>query len=293
VAFFFKTDGYWKSIKDGLAGSAQGGFNATKLGALSIPIPPLSEQRRIVGILDEAFDGITTAKANAETNLQNARGLFEGHLRSVFTQRGAKPRASEWHSTKLAELAAVQSGSGFPIKHQGKVKGGIPFYKVSDMNLTGNEREMTYENNSITEDARRELGAFLFPAGSIIFPKIGGAIATNKKRLTTRDCCVDNNVMGVIPKGGKIDSEFLYHFFLGHDLSLFANEAHLPSIKKTIVEDWEMCVPKTLSEQRRLVAQLDAFTEETQHLESIYLQKLATLEALKKSLLHQAFTGQL
>jgi type I restriction enzyme, S subunit len=50
VSLFFQTSGYWKSIKDGSAGSAQGGFNATKLGALSIPIPPLPEQQRIVDI---------------------------------------------------------------------------------------------------------------------------------------------------------------------------------------------------------------------------------------------------
>jgi type I restriction enzyme, S subunit len=84
---FLQTDRYWKSIKDGSAGSAQGGFNATKLGALAIPIPPLPEQRQIVGILDEAFEGIATAKANAERNLQNARAIFESHLQSVFTKR--------------------------------------------------------------------------------------------------------------------------------------------------------------------------------------------------------------
>ena len=88
VLLFFQTAGYWQSIKDGSSGSAQGGFNATKLGALSIPVPPLPEQQRIVGILDEAFDAIATAKTNAEKNLQNARALFESHLQSVFTQRG-------------------------------------------------------------------------------------------------------------------------------------------------------------------------------------------------------------
>ena len=65
VLLFFQTACYWQSIKDGSSGSAQGGFNATKLGALTIPVPPLPEQQRIVGILDEAFAGIATAKAHA------------------------------------------------------------------------------------------------------------------------------------------------------------------------------------------------------------------------------------
>ena len=61
-----------------------------------IPLPPLPEQQRIVGILDEAFEGIATAKANAEKNLQNARALFESHLQSVFTHRG-----KEWEKQPL------------------------------------------------------------------------------------------------------------------------------------------------------------------------------------------------
>jgi len=162
-----------------------------------------------------------------------------------------------WKTTQLSAVAAVQSGAGFPDRYQGQSDGEIPFYKVSDMNIAGNEREMVFENNSITEEARRELGAFLFPQGSTIFPKIGGAIATNKKRLTTRDCCVDNNVMGVIPKPGKINSEFLFYFFLAHDLSEFANEAHLPSIRKTVVEDWPIILPVSLAEQQRIVGLLD------------------------------------
>ena len=69
---------------------------------LPIPVPPLPEQQRIVGILDEAFEGIATAKANAEKNLQNARALFESHLQSVFTQRG-----EGWVEKRLGEVAAI------------------------------------------------------------------------------------------------------------------------------------------------------------------------------------------
>lgn len=168
---------------------------------------------------------------------------------------------SGWIETCISDVAAVQSGSGFPVRYQGQVGRDIPFYKVSDMNISGNERQMFNENNSITEDERLDLGAFLFPKGSTIFPKIGGAIATNKKRLTTRACCVDNNVMGVVPKAGKIESEFLFYFFLKHDLSHFSNEAHLPSIKKTAVECWPIALPASLQEQRRIVAILDSAFE--------------------------------
>ena len=74
----------------------------------TIPVPPLPEQRRIVGILDEAFAGIATAKANAEKNLQNARALFESHLQSVFTQRG-----KGWVEKRLGEVAESISTAHF------------------------------------------------------------------------------------------------------------------------------------------------------------------------------------
>ena len=166
-----------------------------------------------------------------------------------------------WIETTISEVAQVQSGSGFPEKQQGLTDQPIHFYKVSDMNIAGNEREMIYANNTISDVVRQQLGASIFPKGSTIFPKIGGAIATNKKRLTTLNCCVDNNVMGVIPKLEKVDSEFLYYFFSAHDLSDFANEAHLPSIKKTTVEGWSIRLPKELGEQQRIVSILDAAFE--------------------------------
>ena len=90
-----------------------------------------------------------------------------------------------WEVKTLKEVADIQSGSGFPEKFQGISDQNIPFYKVSDMNLVGNEREMIFENNTISESVRAQLGASIFPEGSTIFPKIGGAIFTNKKRITS------------------------------------------------------------------------------------------------------------
>ncbi|MBI5006195.1 MAG: restriction endonuclease subunit S [Nitrosomonadales bacterium] len=269
-------------------GVAQQNLSLAQVQEFQIPLPSLPDQQRLVGILDEAFDGIATATANAEQNLQNARALFESHLQSVFTQRG-----EGWDETTLSAVASINSGAGFPLRHQGKVENGTPFYKVSDMNLPGNERIMENENNSITEKIRAELGATIFPSGSVIFPKIGGAIATNKKRLVGRPCCVDNNVMVATPRSGKITSEYLYYFFRSYNLSDFANDAHLPSIKKSTLENWKISVPIKLAAQEMIARQLDELDDEVDRLESLYQRKLAALDELKKSLLHQAFSGML
>jgi len=80
---FFQTMEYWDIVNRGISGSAQGGFNASKLSNLFLPLPPLPEQKRIVAILDKAFEGINQAVANAEKNLANARELFESYLNNV------------------------------------------------------------------------------------------------------------------------------------------------------------------------------------------------------------------
>ena len=263
-----------------------------KLASVEIPIPPLAEQKRIVALLDEAFAGIDEAKAKADLNLSSSKIIIGLHLKSIFNQGGCVANEG-WQKTKLLNLADVQSGSAFPTERQGKVPNGIPFYKVSDMNISGNERYMINENNSVTEDVRRILSASIFPKGSIIFPKVGGAIATNKKRITTRVCCVDNNVMGAIPKPGKMTSEFLYYFFLAYNLSEFANEAHLPSIKKTTVEEWELSVPRNTKDQECIVEKLDVLTDNIHKLTQIAERKITALVELKSSLLTQAFGGEL
>ncbi|MCM2289222.1 MAG: restriction endonuclease subunit S [Sulfuritalea sp.] len=153
---------------------------------------------------------------------------------------------------RLADVATIDSGAGFPLVYQGTQNAEFPFLKVSDMNLAGNERAIQIWNHSIAEDVRGKLRAKAFPAGALIFPKIGAAIGTNKKRQLTRPSCVDNNVMAVVPRVGLLEPDFLYFLFLAKNLSDFASASNPPSIRKSDVENWAVGVP-SISEQRRIV----------------------------------------
>ena len=104
VSLFFQTRAYWAAISRGLSGSAQGGFNASKLAALAIPLPPPPEQKRIVAILDEAFAGIATAVANTEKNLANARELFDSGLDSAITGKLAQDWRRAHPDTESASI---------------------------------------------------------------------------------------------------------------------------------------------------------------------------------------------
>lgn len=167
----------------------------------------------------------------------------------------------------LVNVAEVRSGWGFPVAEQGSRAGRYPFYKVSDMNVPGNETLMARANNYIDEHAARRLGVSPAPSGTVIFPKIGAAVATNKKRLLTTESAYDNNVMGVVP-GGALLPRYLLYWMQTIDLAQIANDSGaVPSIRKSDMETIEIPVPP-LEVQREIVRILDTFTELEAELEA-------------------------
>ena len=266
------------------AGSTVRNLNIDLASRVSLPVPPLSEQHRIVAILDEAFDGIATAKANAEKNLQNARALFESHLQSVFTQRG-----EGWIERSIGDICTLKSGTSVGVSLE-KAKGEIPYVKVSDMTYAGNETEIVSSSRFLDmADVGKNA---VFPAGTTIFPKRGGAILTNKKRLTALPICADLNIMGVIPSG-NLHPRLLYYYFLNVDMRLIGSGSSIPQINNYDIAPLKISFPETQDEQEAILQILDNLSAETQRLESLYQRKLAALDALKQSLLHQAFSGAL
>lgn len=124
---------------------------------------PLPEQRRIVGILDEAFEGLATAKANAEKNLQNARALFESHLQAVFTQRG-----DGWVETKVGAIGKVAMCKRV-FKDETTAVGEIPFYKIGTF---GKEAD-AFISHRVYDEYRRK---FSFPKKGAVLISAAGTI---------------------------------------------------------------------------------------------------------------------
>ena len=143
------------------------------------------------------------------------------------------------------------------MDRQGQTDEEIPFLKVSDMNLPGNETRIVSWNNTVSRKVLRELRAKAFPAGTVIFPKIGAAIATNKKRILTRESTYDNNVMGIVPDRACLVPEYLHTYLLGFNLSGWASDAQPPSMRKTTVEAHSIPLP-LLSTQQQIVVEIEA-----------------------------------
>ena len=237
-----------------------------KVGMLTdfhLPVPPLAEQQRIVGLLDEAFKGIATAKANAEKNLQNARALFESHLQSVFTKRG-----TGWLKNRLEECFRLKSGDGLISK---EMKGGG--YSV----YGGNGIAGTHDEFNLSGD-------------NVIIGRVG-ALCGNARHIT-EEIWLTDNAFKVVDQCFEFDGAFLTYLLNFKDLRSFARQAAQPVISNSSLKDVTLTFPQ-IREQKRIAATLDDLHEETQRLAMLYERKQAALEALKKSLLHQAFSGEL
>ena len=282
--FVLSSDLVFDQFNQLAAGSTVRNLNIGLAKSVEIPYPPLTEQQRIVGLLDEAFEGHATAKANAEKNLQNARAIFESHLQSVFTQRG-----NGWVETTIGETCTVRSGTTVSPTLE-KPIGDIPYLKVADMTFEGNEDQITTSSRFLRDADVRE--SAIIPKGATIFPKRGGAILTNKKRITSLPICADLNIMAVIPSS-RIEAGLLYFYFLNVDMRKLGTGSSIPQINNYDIAPLLISFPKSLTTQGEIVSKLEDLRVETQCLARIYERKLAALAELKKSLLHQAFTGEL
>ncbi|MBR5033099.1 MAG: restriction endonuclease subunit S [Treponema sp.] len=241
-------------------------------------IPPLEEQKRIVAVLDKKFAQIEKLKTAAEKNLQNTKQLFQAELEKAFSN-------TSWEKKTIQEICTLKSGNSSTNNSK---PGTLPYVKVGDMTIVGNEKSITTSTTFVDYESNKKQ---VFPIGSVIFPKRGGAILTNKKRITSVEICCDLNIMGVIP-GEKICPNFLYYYFIGIDFSKLCNGAAIPQINNIDINPLEINLPP-LEEQKRIVAHLDSLSEKVHQLEEIYTKQLADCDELKQSLLQKAFEGEL
>jgi type I restriction enzyme S subunit len=280
--YFLQTENFMAAMEQLQKGASYPAVTDGDVRSQQIPVPPLPEQQRIVGILDEAFEGIATAKAAAEKNLQNARALFESHLQSVFTQRG-----KGWSESPLGEVCEITSKLVDPRKAE--------FVDLIHVGAGNIESQTGAFVDLMT--AREEgliSGKFLFDESMVLYSKIRPYLMKVARPDFNGLCSAD--MYPLTPSPDRITRDYLFHLLLSKGFTDYAIQgsarAGMPKVNRDHLFSFKVWLPP-VREQAVLAANLDLLHEKTQRLERIYQQKLAELEALKKSLLHQAFTGQL
>jgi type I restriction enzyme S subunit len=260
-----------------------------KLQSVLVDLPPLSEQQLMVGILDKAFEGMATAKANAEKNLQNARALFESHLQSVFTQH-----SEGWVKKALAELCDPKRIITYGVIKLGdEVPDGIPCLRTSNVRWLRIETEGM---KRIAPALSSEYSRTILKGGELLVNVRGtlGGVAVAAREMAGWNV---SREVAVVP----VDPSRVHPAFLSYLIGSGASQQWLGGVKKGAayvginIEDLRLLPVNApaLDKQLEVVRHLDLLQAETQRLESIYQQKLDALEALKKSLLYQAFSGEL
>jgi type I restriction enzyme S subunit len=239
------------------------------LKRFAVPHPSTAEQGRIAGILDEAFDGIAIAKSNAEKNLQYARALFESHLNAVFTQRG-----DGWTETTLGKACDNLDSKRIPVTKRDRVAGKYPYYGASGV--------VDYVNDYIFDENLllvSEDGANLLARTYPIAFSVSGKVWVN-------------NHAHVLRFPDIASQRFVEYYLNSISLAPYVNGMAQPKLNQASLNSIPLPLP-TLDERKAIVGKLDDLRDQTQRLESTYQRKLTALDAMKKSLLDQAFSGRL
>ena len=252
------------------AGAAQPNLSTEQIKSFQIPLPPLPQQKQIVSILDRAFAAIDNAKANAEQNLQNAKELFESYLQNVFENKG-----DDWEEKTLNQISENLDRQRVPITKKDRKEGKIPYYGASG--IVDYVQDFLFDEDllCISED-----GANLLARTYPIAFSISGKTWVNNHAHILR---FDNNT-----------SQYFVEYYLNSiKLDDFVSGMAQPKLNQTKLNTIPIPFPASIKEQKKVVQKLDALSAESKKLEAIYIQKIANLEEMKKSILQKAFSGQL
>jgi len=268
---YFQSEAYWSNIQKGISGSAQGGFNASKLGELNIPIPPLPEQKQIVSILDKAFEAIDQAKANIERNIENAKELFLSKKEFLFDALSKECKVLPIESV----CEQIFAGGDAPKENFSKEKTeefNVPIIAnaVKDNGLYGYTNEARVIKPSITVAAR----------GS----------GTGHTEFRNYPFVPIVRLIVLTPDISVVNAEFLMHAI--KNLIIERSGSAIPQLTVPMMKSYSIPIPD-----------LDKQTDVNKSLNEIELllvdyknkleQKLNQLEELKKSILQKAFAGEL
>ena len=202
------------------------------LEEILVPDISLEKQLEISKTLDKTYNIIQTRRKE----LDKLDELVKARFVELFGDQETNPFG--WVQCTIGDCCTLKSGTSLPaeVENEG---GSIPYVKVGDMNYPGNERYITISSRYVSEETA---GKGLFGVGSIIFPKRGGAIGTNKKRMTKLPICADLNIMGV-SSNGKLLPEYLLTYFDLIDLGAFSDGSSVPQINNKNIAPLAICIP--------------------------------------------------
>ncbi len=244
-----------------LAKGVKPGINRNEVYGISVKTPPLPEQERIVGLIDDVFEKVAKAKENAEKNLQNARELFESYLHGVDADKESIGSLVNITTGKLDVDAAKEDGK-------------YPFFTCA--------REIY------------AIDKYAFDCEAILLAGNNAVGDFNVKHYKGKFNAYQRTYVITVNDENRVLYRYLY-FQMLKSLKEFKQKSvgvGTKFLKLGMIKEMRIALPP-IKDQASIVAKLDVLSADTKKLEAIYQQKLADLEELKKSVLHKAFNGEL
>ena len=286
-ATYLNTDTHKQWAISMATGDGRSNYNLKDYTKLVVPIPEIEEQKKIATCIVNLNSLITLHQRKCD----ETKRLKKYMLQKMFPQNGEKvPEirfsgfTDDWEQRKLGDIGKARSGVGFPDAEQGGVT-GIPFFKVSDMNLDGNENEMTVANNYVTaEQIAVHRWSPITELPAIFFAKVGAAVMLNRKRLCRFPFLLDNNTMAYSLSSTKWDADFAKALFGTVDLTSLVQVGALPSYNARDVESMEIYLPSLLEQE-----QIGGFFKQLDTLITLHQRELENLQNIKKFMLGKMF----
>lgn len=295
-----------KKIKDTATGTSGSMKNISKTAFLSLklPWPTLKEQNIIAKALSDTDELISAI----ELLIAKKQAIKTSTMQQLLTGRTRLPQFSkypngtlkgyatgelghipvDWEVVTCGEIGKFRGGSGFPTSVQGQTSGKYPFYKVSDMNNDGNGIFMSDSNNWISSNIRKQLGSTIFPAGSIIFAKVGAAIFLERKKILTIPSCIDNNLAAFELDLTRCEIRFIHYILLNLNFGDYVSTTALPSLSGAVLSKIKIVLP-SIKEQMAIASILSDMDAEIEMLE----KKLAKFHDIKQGMMQQLLTGRI
>lgn len=288
--FYYFTFFDWDKAAEGDIKVKGKTLNKRKLQDLPILFPSITEQQRIVSLLDEAFEAIDQAKANAEKNLENAKELFESQLNSLM-DTGKSKLGHGWTEKRLKDIS-LTFGRGKskhrPRNWKGLYGGEYPFIQTGDVrnaNKLVTSFTQTYNETGLNQSK-------LWKKGTICITIAANIAETG---ILDFDACFPDSIIGLEVNPEIANLHFTYYVlqYFKNELQELGKGSAQANINLGTFENQLFPFPISIDEQMKIVDKLDFMYQETNKLKTIYLNKINELEELRKSILEKAFNGKL
>ncbi len=285
VYYYCLSEEFTKQFRRSITGII-GGVSLNKFREINIPVPPLKYQRRIVAILDEVFAGLDAMRANGERNIANCEALLKNSLRDSFTVELAN-----CEKKTLADVAKEFGRGKSRHRPRGDPKllgGKYAFIQTGDVANATHEIEtfsQTYNELGLAQSK-------LWPKGTVCIAIVGANVA--ETAILGFDACFPDSVIGLVPDPLRADGDFIQFLLTAHKdmLKEKGKGTARDNINMATFQEERFPLPN-VQRQRQIAARLMALAEEINNLKDVIANKVAVIDELRKSLLHQAFSGNL